>query len=211
MGNATARLVSAWVTEEYRPRGEGSSYSRVVVLHFSNESHEPMFEGSVNVHIGLHATPVDPLAAFSPVSLIPSRRELSYDTSISLLAHEDSWNPRATLQFSDPPRRRWLRSLDGDLRGIRAQKMKRSKSQHDGDERQLGDQYPRFNPMLVAVLFLKLLREKYTTCERLSPRLAPEARGWGATDLRLPRDAFANFQQTSMVDYPAPRIARVKL
>jgi len=41
--------------------------------------------------------------------------------------------------------------------------------------------------------------------------LAPEAPGWAGVDWENLRSELADFQPTSMVDYPAPRIARIKL
>lgn len=209
--NSTARLVSAWVTDDYQPRESGSSYKRVVQLHIANESNEPVFDAMASVHIGRHQTPLGPLAAPAPITVIPPRRELVFDISVPLLAHDNSWQPRATLEFSDPHGRRWLRSLTGDLQALQSGAMRWSRSSREGDERQLGRQDTLFNPMLVAILFLKLLRDENTKAESFSVLLAPEASGWQGTDLVKLREDLADYQPTSMVDYPASRIARVKL
>lgn len=66
--DATARFVSAWVTDEYQPRSDGSSYKRVARLHIANESNEPVFNAMVNVHIGRDSTPLGPLAAPAPIA-----------------------------------------------------------------------------------------------------------------------------------------------
>lgn len=209
--DATARFASAWVTDEYRPRDDGSSYKRVVQLHVANESNEPVFNAMVNVHIGRDRMPLGPLAAPAPISVIPPRRELIFDISVPLLAHADSWNPRATLTFTDPKKRRWLREIDGELQDVSRQKTRWSRKSGPGDERQLGNQESLFNPMLVALMFLGGLRDEATETEDLLLLLAPEASGWLNTDWDTLRRQLANFQPTSMVDYPAPRIARIKL
>jgi len=209
--DATARFVSAWVTDDYRPRENGASYKRVVRLHIANESNEPVFNGMVNVHVGRDATPLGPLAAPAPISVIPPRRELVFDISVPLLAHADSWSPRASLTFADPKGRRWLRELNGELRDVSRDNLRWSKESRPGDERQMGDQESLFNPMLVALMFLGGLRDEETKIEDLFVFLAPEASGWADVDWDQLRAELADFQPTSMVDYPAPRIARVKL
>lgn len=209
--DAIARFVSAWVTDEYQPRDDGSSYKRVAHLHVANESNEPVFNAMVNVHIGRGRTPLGPLSAPAPISVIPPRRELIFDVSVPLLAHADSWYPRATLTFIDPKKRHWLREIDGELRDVGRRKLRWSKNSGPGDERQVGNQESLFNPMLVALMFLGGLRDEKTSAEDLLVLLAPEAQGWALADWDKLRSELADFQPTSMVDYPAPRIARVKL
>ncbi|WP_291383055.1 hypothetical protein [Demequina sp.] len=208
---STARLVSTWVTDDYQPREHGSSYRRVVQLHISNESNEPVFEAMANVHIGRHQTPLGPLAAPAPIIVLPPRRELVFNISVPLLAHDDSWQPRATLEFSDSRGHRWLRNLTGELQDLRSGVVRWSKSSQEGDERQLGSQETLFNPMLVAILFLRLLRDESAEADALSLLLAPEASRWQGVDWAKLREDLASYQPTSMVDYPASRIARVKL
>ena len=65
--------------------------------------------------------------------------------------------------------------------------------------------------MLVARMFLAALRHEETHLEELFLLLAPEAPGWANADWDRMKSELADFQPTSMVDYPAPRIARVKL
>ncbi len=209
--DATARFASAWVTDEYQPRDDGASYKRVVQLHVANESNEPVFNAMVNVHIGRDRTPLGPLAAPAPISVIPPRRELVFDISVPLLAHADSWYPRATLTFTDPKRRHWLREIDGELQDVSRQRLRWSRKPGPGDERQMGNQESLFNPMLVALMFLGGLRDDATKTEDLFVLLAPEAAGWLNADWDTLRRDLADFQPTSMVDYPAPRIARIKL
>lgn len=209
--DSTARLIAVWVTDDYQPRESGSSYKRVVQLHIANESNEPVFEAMANVYIGRHKTPLGPLAAPAPITVLPPRRELVFDISVPLLAHDNSWQPRATLEFSDARGRRWVRNLTGDLLDLRYGAVRWSRSSHGVDERQLGSLDSLFNPMLVAILLLRLLRDEKTEAEGLSVLLAPEASGWQDTDLVELREGLADYQPTSMVDYPASRIARVKL
>jgi hypothetical protein len=209
--DSIARFVSAWVTDEYQPRDDGSAYKRVAHLHVANESNEPVFNAMVNVHTGRDRTPLGPLSAPAPISVIPPRRELIFDVSVPLLAHADSWYPRATLTFVDPKKRHWLREIDGELQDVSRKKLRWSKDPSSGDERQLGNNESLFNPMLVALMFLGGLRDEKTSVEHLLVLLAPEAPGWAHADWDKLRSELADFQPTSMVDYPAPRIARVKL
>lgn len=208
---STARLVSVWVTDDYQPRESGSSYRRVVKLHIANESNEPVFDAMVNVHISRHQTPLGPLSAPAPIAVLPPRRELVYDISVPLLAHENTWQPRATLEYSDARGHRWLRDLEGGLRDLRKSKMGWSKTAQEGDVRQLGREDTLFNPMLVAKCFLGLLRDEDVDPEEFAVLLAPEAVGWQTADWASLRASLASYQPTSMVDYPASRIARVKL
>lgn len=207
----TARFVSAWVTDDYQPRDDGSSYKREVHLHVANESNEPVFDAMVNVHIGRDETPLGPLAAPAPISVIPPRRELVFDISVPLLAHTDSWSPKAALTFADPKGRQWFRQLNGELKDVSGQGLRWSKKSEPGDKRQLGNQESLFNPMIVASMFLGGLRDKETKTEDLNVLLATEAPGWAGVNWDKLRRELADFQPTSMVDYPAPRIARIKL
>lgn len=209
--DATARFVSAWVTDEYRPRQDGSSYTRVVHLHVANESNEPVFNAMVNVHIGRASTPLGPLAAPAPVSVIPPRRELVFDISVPLLAHGDSWSPRASVTFADPKGRYWIREVDGGLRDVSRSASRWSAAPRPGDTRQLGDEASLFNPMQIAMAFLGALRSDRNADEDVSILLSPQAPGWNNVDWDQLRRDVADLQPTSMVDFPAPRIARIKL
>lgn len=208
--NSTARVVSAWVTDDYRPRDDGRSYQRTAVVHVANEGEQPVFDARVNVVLGRHRTPVGPLSVPMPISVIPPHREFTFDISTALLAHPNSWNPLATLYFTDPRGRRWLRDADGVLKDVSRSKSGWSKSQDAGDVRQLGNP-SLFNPMTIALAFLAGLRDADTNPEDLAVTLAPEAAGWAEVDWAKTREQLDHYQPTSMVDYPAPRIARVKL
>lgn len=209
--NATARLVSAWVSDEYQASADGSSYKRVSILHIANESNEPVFNAMVNVHIGTAEISLGPLAVPAPISVIPPRRELVFDISIPLLAHTNSWNPRATLTFDDPKGKSWLRKLNGELQSLQGQEMRWSKKPKAGDMRQLGNMESLFNPMTSVFSFLRALRSEPIDVEILRFWLASEAPGWEKTDWQKLGQKMEAYNPTSMVDYPAPRIARVKL
>lgn len=208
---AAAKVVAAWVTDEYRPREDGSSYRRTTRVHIANEANEPVFNAKVSVHVGRDETPLGPLSVPAPISVLPPRRELVFDISIPLLAHLDTWSPKATLYFTDPQGRRWLRLSNGELRNVSRQRTFWSKSSRGVDERQLGDMTSVLNPMMVALAFLTGLRDPGTTPEELVMLLAPEARGWVELNWDQLRSELQRYQPTSMVDYPAERIARIKL
>jgi hypothetical protein len=206
-----ARLVSAWVTDSYQPTTNGGDhYRRDVVLHVANESDEPVFDAHVIVIVGAVAVPLGSLSAPSPIAVLPPRRELTFDLSTAMRAYEDTWNPRATVSFGDRTGRRWIRDEDGTLRRAswRARWVTPKDASH---ERQMGT-LTLENPMFVALAFLNGLREGDTADpENFNLALAPEANGWAEVDWEKLRQETMDFQPTSMVDYPAPYVARVKL
>ncbi len=208
--DSTARVVTAWITDAYEPRSNGSSYARTVRVHLANEANEPVFNAIPNVQIGGDQISLGPLSVPSPLSVIPPRRELVFDVSIPLLAHTDSWRPTVTLRFTDPKGRRWHRLADGELRNVSKNKSRWSKGNPTMDERQLGD-YSVLNPMLRAIAFLHAVRETNASTESMAPLLANGASGWADMDWADLRNELENYQPTSMVNYPAPRIARIKL
>lgn len=209
--DATARLIAAWVTDKFEPRADGSSYRRTTHVHIANEANEPVFGAKLNVQIGLDQTSIGPLGAPSVISVVPPRRELVFDISTPLLAHGDSWDPTVTLTFNDPKGRRWLRQSDGVLREVSGKKSRWSKQIRDIDERQLGDTRSLLNPMMLALVFLGGLRNPKTPPSELAVLLTPGAGGWADVEWDQLRSDLENYQPTSMVDYPAPRIARIKL
>lgn len=206
----TARVVAAWVTDDYQPHSDGSSYRRTTHVHIANEGDEPVFDARVNVVIGRDQTPIGPLSVPMPISVLPPRRELVFDISTPLLAHTDSWNPRALLYFTDPKGRRWVRDSDGGLRDVSREKARWSEL-GEADEKQLGDTQSVLNPMMIAFAFLAGLRDLGMAWEEMQVVLDPLASGWSETDWDQLRSELENYQPTSMVDYPAPRIARIKL
>lgn len=208
--DATARVVAAWVSDEFEPRADGSSYHRIVKVHIANEGDEPVFDASAGVLVGSFKTPLGPLSVPPVVSVIPPRRELVYDISVPLLAHGGAWNPLVELWFADPKGRRWHRDSIGALSEVTGQKAKWSEPVVELDEAQLGDQ-SLLNPMTIALAFLAGLQDEGTSADNLKVLLAPEAVGWHAADWIQIRAELARYQPTSMVAYPAPRIARIKL
>lgn len=206
----TARVVAAWVTDDYQPYSDGSSYRRTTHVRIANEGDEPVFDARVSVVIGRDQTPIGPLSVPMPISVLPPRRELVFDISTPLLAHTDSWNPRAMLYFTDPKGRRWVRESDGGLRDVSREEAQWSEP-GDPSEKQLGDTQSVFNPMMIAFAFLYGLRDAGNTPEGIQGVLDPLASGWAETDWDLLRIELDSYQPTSMVDYPAPRIARIKL
>lgn len=205
-----SRVVSAWVTDEYLEEADRRSYRRRVVVHISNESDEPVFGARVGVIVGEPAVRLGPLSAPALIAVIPPRRELLFDVSTPLRAHPGSWSPRAELYFTDPFGRRWLRDASGNLRDVSRARSSWADSE-SLDERQLGDQGSLENPMMVALAFLAGAQDPSVDVDYFAITLAPEASGWGATDWEAVREDLRSFQPTSMVDYPAPNIARIKL
>lgn len=208
--DSAARLVSAWVTEEYRPRADGSCYERRAAVHLANESNEPVYGAAISIHIGADSIPIGPLSAPSPISVLPPRREVVYDISTPLMAHNDTWRPQVEISFKDTRKRRWVRGVDGQLRDVTRERMRFSRGPREGDLRQLGDLTSAANPMAVVEWFLSAVQDKSETVN-IDPLLAPEAPGWKSVDWSEIKTIVDGYRPTSMVDYPAPRIARVKL
>ena len=68
-----------------------------------------------------------------------------------------------------------------------------------------------FNPMPVAFAFLACVQDSNAGPEILANLVASEAPGWAEVDWAQLRRELEDHHPTSMVDCPAPRIARVKL
>ncbi|MGX5771753.1 hypothetical protein ACWKWN_13465 [Microbacterium trichothecenolyticum] len=205
-----SRVVSAWVTDEYLPEADGPRYRRRVMLHVANESDEPVFDARVSVLVGEPGIRLGPLSAPGRISVIPPRRVLLFDISTPLRAHRDSWSPRVDLYFSDPVGRRWLRDAAGNLRDVTSESSSWERLE-SVDERQLGDQETPENPMMVAMAFLAGVQDPNIELKDFAITLAPEASGWAETDWEAVRSDLHDYAPTSMVDYPAPCIARIKL
>jgi hypothetical protein len=205
---AIARLVSAWVTEDFVPVGE-FSYQRLVVVHVANESNEPVFDAHVSVVVGQNPFPLGPLSAPASIAVLPQRRERSFDISMPMRAHDDTWNPRVELSFTDANGTRWLRDAEGALTEMTGVDSRWEDAPHD--ERQLGSNSLE-NPMFVARGFMAALTDADSIdTPSLLLTLAPEATGWAKTNWAETREKFEKLHFTSMVDYPAPYVARVKL
>jgi len=208
---ATARVVSAWITDTYEPRSDGLSYERTVKMHLANESNEPVFAATPHVQISEGQVDLGPLSAPSPISVIPPRRELVFDISVPLLAHANSWHPTVSLVFTDPKERRWIRHSDGTLENVTRKKSRWSNSRQKMDERVRGDDSV-LNPMFITEAFLEGLEQEEPTFDIMEPLLAENAaEGWAELDWAELRQEVNGYRPTSMIDYPAPRIARIKL
>ncbi|HBV10435.1 hypothetical protein ACFO7V_07105 [Glutamicibacter bergerei] len=208
--NSTARLVTAWIADSYAPRPDGDAYIRTVKLHIANESNEPVFDGTPNIQLLDTGASLGPLSVSSPLSVIPPRRELVFDISIPLLAHTNSWQPAVTLSFIDPRGKRWKRESNGNLTNVTRKKSRWSTSAQSFNEDELGDISP-LNPMVCAFGFLNALRDPQRTNDSMKPFLASLAAGWDSVKWDDLNDELENYQPTSMVSYPASRIARIKL
>lgn len=206
-----ARVVSAWVSDEFLERDDAPAYRRRVAVHLANESNEPIFNARVNVIVSDPELHLGPLTVPPIISVLPPRRELTFDVSVPLRAHADTWLPRVELYFSDPRGRRWQRTALGALRDVTDESSTWSLSTTDFDERQFGLQDSLENPMLIAVSFLRSLQDEDVASHEFGVALAPEAEGWATTDWEQLRAMLDGFNPTSMVDYVTPNIARIKL
>jgi hypothetical protein len=204
---AVAGLVSAWVSDDYQPDFGTQSYRRTVLAHIANESAEPVFDVHAVVVIGFeNAVRLGPLSV-PDMPVLAQRREQVFDLTVPMLAHDNTWNPRIELSFTDSHGRRWRREVDGVLHDISNEPATWVAGQND--ERQLG-RMDDVNPMGVALGFLAALRADPLDVSQIALTLAPEA-AWAGTDWAALNVELAAYQPTSMVDYPAPFIAHVKL
>jgi hypothetical protein len=206
---AVAGLVSSWITDDFRPDAATQSYTRLVVAHIANESSEPVFDAHAVVFLGVeNRVNLGPLS-IPPLPVLAQKREQVFDLSTPLLAHDNTWTPRIELSFTDSRGRRWLRDVDGKLSDITSQNPHWVEG--SGDERQLGRMGDVRNPMALALAFLAALQATPLKKDDLMATLAPEATWWGSVDWESLSVEFSSLRPTSMVDYPAPYIARVKL
>lgn len=209
--DAISRLVSAWVSDEFVANPASSTYLRVVMLHISNESNEPVFDAQVSVVVGPDKLALGALSAPLPIAVLPARREWRFDISVPLLARTDAYDIRAELAFSDAKGRKWLRTAEGELREITHEGAGWTERVDPPSPDALGELTP-LNALGVAIAFLDALNEGDTVYEdEMRPLLASEADGWKVTDWAKFKQDYGELQATSAVSYPAPYIARVKL
>jgi hypothetical protein len=101
-----------------------------------------------------------------------------------------------------------LRTANGDLREVTGEK---SELVHDGenDMRQVGDRESPENPLVIAAMWLEAVRDSRLDVVEFTS--APESDRWQSTDWAALADHLRNTMPTSMVDYPAPSVAWVKV
>ncbi|MFC5932099.1 hypothetical protein D6T64_01030 [Cryobacterium melibiosiphilum] len=208
--DAVARLVSAWVTDEYSAMRSVPAYRRSAIVHVANQSNEPVFDAHVSVVAGVGNKSLGPLSAPTPIAVVPARGVRSFDISTPLLGHEDTWNLRVELTFADARGKRWLRNVEGGLTEITD--LESDWRPHEETELDLTDLHNLNHPLGIAAAFLAGLQDgDQVVPEKFAVVLAPEAEDWDKADWSRLRTDLEEFTPTSMVDYPAPYIARVKL
>jgi len=215
---ATASLVSAWVESGYQYTDDGRQYRRQDTLFIANESNEPVFDVHLLVGTGIPPVQVGPLAAPETIPVLPARSKRSWDISLGMLAHLAPYqfpaSPVASVDFADSRDVRWKRAFDGRLKEVTLDEPLPHLPESEG-QRQVGD-LNFFNPILVAMTFLNILRdkEKPVTSAALSPLFAEYAQGladipdaeWQEIAKRLNEHGAA-----AHVWYPAPQVAYVRL
>ncbi len=213
-----ASLVSAWVDEGYTPNADGRTYTRSAAVHIANEGDQPVFDVSALIGVGFKTRNIGPLAVPNRIPVLPPRRELVWDITLPLLAHQDTESPCAAVRFTDSSGARWTRSFNGSLAETTGSEARLSAVQ--GDENtaleQLGDLSEPHNPMVVAVEFLSLLQESAEDLDldALLETLAPEATGWKgltALDVAAMRREVAGYSFGTMPYYAVPQVAYIKL
>ncbi len=216
---AVAGLVSAWISDTYEPDPSRHSYKRKATLHVANESNEPVFNATANVHLGDKSRLIGPLGTPTPISVIPPRRELTWDISTGIRAFDDSSNPRVSLGFSDSQSRRWLRKVDGELTESTGKDVFHyAEEDAEGARAQLGEPDPWLNPMSVAFLFAHALWKDPAEfkLEELLPLLDEEANGWRGdwdearvSELRELLGKYGNL--ATLAWYAAPKVAYARV
>jgi hypothetical protein len=218
-----ARKIGVWVTQRYDFNVATDSYNRFVQLHVSNEGDEPVFDANVMVFTGLETKEyaVGSLSAPSPIQVLAPRQQLDFDISTGIQAYDDTWKLMAEVDFVDSRGVRWCRDREGRLSKMRGKaKLINRKATVQQDIGELGRRANQFdnnpawllNPMAVAQFFLNALGDNRAFSEgKYEPLLATEAEGWESVDWAACRIQWAKLLPTSFVQYPAPRIAQIKL
>lgn len=225
---STARLVSAWVEQGYMPSSDGTNYGARAVVHIINEAEVPVFRVAPCVEkipIGEDANPIllGPLSMPQTISVLPPRRELTYDVSIPLLPHRTSEHGGApefgaSIAFTDPENVRWSREADGQLDELKGTGGRVFTPMDDTQvAEQVGEASP-INPLPVALAFLHTISDATLSedeaLDQLRNLVAPEASGWNGLDrdaLRGMRDELKDFNVGTQVQYPVPNVAYVKV
>jgi hypothetical protein len=215
---ATASLVSGWVEDTYVPTLDGRAYVRRAIVHLANESNEPVFNVYVSIGVGWHPRSIGPLSVPASIPVLPPRRSFSWDISVPLRAHENTYSPRAETSFMDSSGCRWVRGLDGSLREVTDEPAQLVSADSEVDRANAEVQQGRmdaYNPMAAAISFVNILSyDTSVDLEQLRQVLDPEAAGWKSLDAAQAntlREEFADYGLAGFVSYPAPQVAYVKL
>jgi hypothetical protein len=218
-----ARKIGVWITQRYDFNVATDGYNRFVQLHVSNEGDEPVFDANVMVFTGLETKEyaVGPLSAPSPIQVLALRQQLDFDISTGIQAYDDTWKLMAEVDFVDSRGVRWRRDREGRLSKMRGKaKLINRKATVQQDIGELGRRANQFdndltwllNPMAVACTFLNALGDDRAFSEKNYEQwLATEAGGWESVDWAACRIQWAKLLPTDFVQYPAPRIAQIKL
>lgn len=199
---------------------DGSHYIQRSLLRLANESPEPVFNVHIVVARGNPPVPIGPLAAPTPLPLLPARHRRTWDVTLGLLANGGQVaslgvEPTVEIFFTDVRGARWHRGFSGELTDSGTLGAKLLKEIDEANEAQLGDLDNPFNPLPVALAFLGALTstEPPPTVDALQVLFAPNAPGWASmTDAGLEAlgDELREYGMAAHAWYPAPFVAWVR-
>lgn len=212
----SARFISCWITTTYSPNSKGTGYIKTTTLHIANQGHEPAFRANVDVFIGYRRQPVGPLSAPHPINVIPPQQELTFDLTNPLLPFSDTFNPQPSLSFSDAKGKRWLREEDGSIQEISEEGHWKHQSGISDELECSNDERIVFNPIIVTLEFLKMLStlQQETTGRQINNAvkfLYNSSPLHDSDTLIKASQNYCNYNSLSMVDYPVPCVAYVKI
>ncbi|MCM3849555.1 hypothetical protein ND486_25500 [Pseudonocardia sp. DR1-2] len=207
-----AVCISGWIEEKYLPDKEGAVYIRYATAHLFNSGAEPVSNVSASVGVGWPTRSLGPLSIPAPLSL-PPQRELQWDLTIPLLAHDDTQSPMLEVQFTDPNGLRWHRKFDGTLSEITNEKSKLFDSSDEAAAHaQIGRVNP-MNPMAITLAFVQAMTSNPRERAVVDSFLAPEAAAWKSTpeeELDAIAEELNRYGLALFVHYRAPHVAYVK-
>ncbi|WIE62705.1 hypothetical protein DEI97_006070 [Curtobacterium sp. MCLR17_032] len=213
-----ARLVSAWVTVDFRVNDDRRTYRRVTTLHVGNESNESVFEAFVNVIVGAERISLGSLSSPRPIAVLPPRSVREYDISGAITGQLDVSDPRAELSFTAPNDTKWLRTAEGNLEEASNQGTS-WKPMPVATPAQIGKEDPT-NPKMPVFAFLSAVweaadaeAEGRASDPALDPfgAVASFAEGWEGADWADIGRQLPPFAPTTFVDYRTEHVAYVKL
>lgn len=218
----TARKIGVWVTQQFDFDPYSDSYIRSVQLHLSNEGDEPVFHVDVSVFAGFETKEhsIGPLSAPVPIQVLAPRQQLDFDISTGVRAYDDSWKLMAEAVYEDSAGRKWRRDRNGRLRRVRhIARLEPLNLSVEQELERLGIQPGKtedgrwlVNPLAVAAVFLNFLNDdEFFAKAEFNFLLADEADGWNDVDWSEVRSEWRGLVLTSFAQYPAPRIAQIKL